>query len=286
MTHILVTGASGFIGSRLTEALRAAGAGVWALSSADGDIAGPEPFAGLEDRGIRHVFHLAARSFVPDSWADPAPFYRTNVQGTAQVLELCRRSGASLTFLSTYLYGAPQQLPIPEDHPLQPSNPYAHSKLLAEELCAFYARCFGVPVTVLRLFNVYGPGQRPPFLIPHLLHAVLHEPVIRVQDLAPRRDFVHVADVLDALLRTMEAPRAGMRCYNIGSGRSHSVGELIDALQAAAGVQKPVESAGERRPNEILDTCADISRARAELGWAPAVSLDAGLRSLIAAGSD
>ena len=181
---VLVSGASGFIGRPLTQKLERAGYSVVRHSEASGDIASCH----LPD-GAKHVFHLAARTFVPDSWSAPIPFYATNVLGTVNVAEFCRRHGASLTMMSSYVYGRPQFLPISEEHPVEAFNPYSHSKLLAEEVCRYYARQFGLRVTIIRPFNIYGPGQNGNFLVPTLLRQVLDSGAqeISIADDRPRR---------------------------------------------------------------------------------------------------
>ena len=181
--EILVTGASGFVGRRLVAALEGRGLAVKKHSDGDGDIA----TCPLPMDGVGHVFHLAARTFVPDSWKDPRPFYQTNVMGAVNVLEHCRRHQSSLTLISSYVYGQPQRLPIAEDHPLSAPNPYAHTKILAEEAARFYERNFGLSLVIVRPFNIYGPGQTGPFLIPSIVRQVLDPPVdaVRVQISAP-----------------------------------------------------------------------------------------------------
>src|SRR5581483_1233335 len=156
----------------------------------------------LPDCQIDHVFHLAARTFVPSSWADPAPFYATNVMGTVNVAQLCRSQGASLTFMSSYMYGVPQVIPINEDHPLVAFNPYGHSKLLAEDVCRFYSRQFGINVAVVRPFNIFGPGQGPDFLIPTIIAQALSREAsqISIADDRPRRDYLFVEDLVELLL--------------------------------------------------------------------------------------
>jgi GDP-4-dehydro-6-deoxy-D-mannose reductase len=280
VNSFLVTGAGGFVGRALVARLRAAGHKVLALTSQDGDIAEPDTFGRLGEREFDRVFHLAARTFVPDSWSDPASFYRSNVLGTANVIQACKSSGAALTFVSAYLYGEPGSLPIGEDSPIRPNNPYALSKLLAEELCEFHSLRDAIPTTVVRPFNVYGHGQRESFLIPSIIAQVLAGGEVRVNDLSPKRDYVYIDDVTDALERTA-AQSAGYAVYNIGSGGSISVKQLIDTVQAIAGHDGPVVSRQISRQNEIQDVVADIARARRELGWAPKVSFAEGVRRML-----
>jgi nucleoside-diphosphate-sugar epimerase len=223
------------------------------------------------------VFHLAARTFVPDSWNDPAGYIQTNVTGTARAIEYARASGAQLVFLSAYVYGVPKRLPIREDDAVEPNNPYALSKFLAEQACAHS----GIPVTVLRAFNVFGPGQRSDFLIPGIVKQVLAGETIRVKDLAPRRDYIYLDDLLSALICAMERPRAYW-IFNIGSGTSYSVADVIDIIQAAANTTLPIVCEGAPRGHEMPDVRADIARARHFLGWTPRYSFAQGIARLLA----
>lgn len=274
---VLVTGATGFVGSAIVHALQARGREVIALGGADGDIAAPETLNRFTGSGIRSIVHAAGRTFVPESWADPAAFLQTNVLGTARVLEFCRVTDARLTHISAYIYGRPETLPIPESAPIRANNPYAHSKHLAEQLCRFYAETYGLPITILRPFNIYGPGQPEKFLIPTILAQVRDGGVVEMLDLEPRRDYVFLADVVEAIL--LAEVRRGVVCetFNIGSGYSRSVRELVAEVQAVAGTSLDVRSKGERRDNEIFDVVADISAACAVLGWSPRHSLKNGL---------
>lgn len=276
---VLVTGASGFIGRPLSESLEQAGCAVIRHSDADGDIAS----CALPGKGVDHVYHLAARTFVPDSWSDPLPFYATNVLGTVNVAELCRRNGASLTILSSYVYGRPRFLPISEEHPVAAFNPYGHTKLLVEEVCRYYAQQFGVQVTVIRPFNIYGPGQNGNFLIPTLLRQVLDPDAreISIADDRPRRDYLFIDDLVDLLLRAMNPQ--GFDAFNAGSGSSVNPRELAELMLRAAGLEKPVVSRGEVRADEVLDTVADIGKAKRVFGWEPRVSLVEGLGRIVQA---
>jgi nucleoside-diphosphate-sugar epimerase len=276
---VLVTGATGFIGRPLVAALTAAGCKVEAHSSADGDIAVPPLRA---SSGVMHVYHLAARSFVPESWNDTHGYYRTNVLGTATVLDFCRRTGASLTFVSSYVYGQPLHLPIPEEHPLRATNPYSHTKILCEEQVRYYADQFGVRAVVVRPFNIYGPGQSSAFLIPMIVAQALSPEarVIEVADARPRRDYLFVDDFIDLLLRVR---RLSCGTYNAGSGSAVSVGEIVDTVNSLLEEPRRLVSRAQQRPAEVMDVVADISRARANLRWEPRTPLREGLRRTIEA---
>ena len=271
--NILVTGANGFIGSHLVPALRAAGYLVSTHSTRQGDIRNCQ----LDFEGIGHVFHLAARTFVPDSWSDPLSFYEVNLLGTVKVLEFCRSQGASLTLVSSYVYGPPVRLPISEDEPLRAFNPYSHTKILAEETALYYQRQFAVPVTIIRPFNVYGPGQDRRFLIPTILWQAIDpgQAAIEVADLNPRRDYIFIADLINLLVRTAFRREGGV--FNAGSGSSWAVGDVIALVNHFLPTPKPVRVDGPARPEEVADVVADISRARHEFGWEPRVPLPDGL---------
>jgi len=219
--------------------------------------------------------------FVPESWTDPRPFYSTNVLGTLNVLELCRRNQASLTLLSSYIYGQPQYLPISEEHPLDAFNPYANTKILAEQTAQFYVRHFGVRVTIIRPFNVFGPGQNQRFLIPTILRQALDPgiDVIRVADRRPRRDYLYIDDFVNLLNTTLEIDRPGI--YNAGSGVSTGIDEIVNVIGDITGRTKPLTSDDTGRPGEVLDVVVDISRAASKLHWKPQVSLREGITAIL-----
>ena len=280
MSKILITGASGFIGRALNKKLSALGGELILLSSAHGDItkaATLEPYAKVD---ISHMFHLAGRTFVPDSWDSPAAFYTVNVLGTTNVLEFCKSRGTAITFVSAYVYGHQRNLPIPESCKPSPSNPYALSKHLAEEICEFYARAHDLAITTLRPFNAYGKEQEQKFLVPTIIRQALTEERIVVEDLLPKRDYVFLDDLVDALVAT-RAPPKGHRVYNVGSGLSHSVKDVINVVQNVANTNKEVISKNQVRENELMDVVADITKAKNELGWQPKYSLRAGIENLI-----
>lgn len=275
--EILITGAGGFLGRALDASLRKRGITPRLWTRKDGDIAR----AKLDFPNVGQVVHLAAKTFVPDSWNEPAGFYEVNVSGTANILEFCRRQQARIIFISSYVYGRPQVLPITETHPLEAFNPYGHTKLMGEDLVNAYARFFGLKQLILRPFNIYGPGQAEHFLIPEIIRQALdpQKEVITLQDLRPRRDYLHVADLVRLIENALDSEASG--AFNAGSGYSVSVEELCEMVNRLTGHPKPVTSTGTARPNEILDMYADISRSAELLGWRPQVSLEEGLRGMI-----
>jgi nucleoside-diphosphate-sugar epimerase len=274
---VFVTGATGFVGAHLVQALRAQGRHVVTHSRADGDIAR----CPLRFDGVERVVHLAGRSFVPDSWQQPRDFYDVNLLGTANVLDACRRSNLPVVFVSSYVYGNPRSLPIAEDHPLQPLNPYSHSKILAEDAVRYYRSQFGVRATIVRPFNIYGPGQDERFLLPTIIRQGVDPAIdrITVRDLRPRRDFIHVRDLVALLIATLARVDDGV--FNAGSGASFAVGEVVAEVNAALDRPKPVECTGDERREEVLDVVADISRAGRELGWTPRVAFRDGVRETV-----
>lgn len=279
MIDAVVTGAGGFIGQALLDRLRRVeGLTVAELRRQDGDVVDAATWDRLPPASV--LYHLAGRSFVPDSWRDAAGFMITNVVGTERALAYCQRHGAALVLASAYVYGIPERLPIREDDAAHPNNPYALSKLMAEQTVEFATRYRGVRASVLRLFNVFGPGQREEFLIPSILCQVRQEMAIRVMSLAPRRDYVFIDDVVDAFVRAAHVA-SGFSRFNIGSGVSLSVADVCNAIQNVAGTTWPLRCDEIDRPEEIPDTRADIERARDVLGWQPRFSFHEGIRRMV-----
>ena len=262
------------------RALRDAGHQVLELGSRDGDISNSDTLKRFDEVPVDIAFHLAGRTYVPDAWREPVDFQRVNVIGTANVLELCRKRNIPLTYVSAYLYGIPVSLPVKETDRIEPNNPYALSKFLAESLCNFYATHFDVPVTVIRPFNIYGIGQKIHFLIPEIIAQIKAGKPIHVKDLAPRRDYLYLDDLVDGLLCTM-ASKPGYRVYNLGYGSSLSVTEIIDIIQSVAGTSLEVIGENIPRWNEIQDVYADIGKAQQELAWRPRCSFAEGVRKML-----
>jgi len=166
-----------------------------------------------------------------------------------------------------------------ESGALVPKNPYALSKFLGETLCNFYSEHFGVATVIIRPFNIYGVNQNPKFLVPTILEQALVGDEIHVQDVRPSRDYVYITDFIDAIKKVIES-EVKYDVFNIGSGISYSVEELIETLGKVVGRKLKIVSAMTKRPEEIDFTQADNSHAKAVLGWQPSCSLFDGLSDI------
>jgi len=275
--RVLVTGSNGFIGRRLVKFLRNDGFIVEEFDINKGDIS---TYA-FNYSELDHIVHLASMIFVPASWENTKSFYQTNVIGTINLLELSRKMSCPLTYISSYVYGTPQYLPVDENHPISPLSPYNHSKLLAEEACRYYSETFNFPVTVFRPVNIYGPGQNPIFLIPKIIQQTFDSSVesIEVMDLRPKRDFLFIDDFIKAIRLSFE--QTNFDIFNIGTGYSVSVAEILTTILAASGINKPYFAKGEERKNETWDVYADISKIKKQLSWVPNTSFEKGIRKCI-----
>ncbi|EKP12170.1 NAD-dependent epimerase/dehydratase family protein [Leptospira borgpetersenii] len=274
MIDVLVSGASGFIGQPLVQRLRNIGLSVFELDRKIGSVIDPLTWSDLPE--AKAIVHLAGRTYVPDSWKDSYSFINTNVIGTQNALDYAHKYNAQFVFISAYLYGRPEELPISESHRISPNNPYALSKYLAEQLCGFYSAFKNVDIRILRLFNVYGLGQREDFLIPSILKQIKTKKEIHVLDLYPKRDFIFLEDIINSIISALSF-RKGLHTFNIGSGISYSVEEVISMAQEVAGTNLPVISARSERKEEISDVVANITKAKRELGWNPKWSFRMGL---------
>ena len=274
---VLVTGATGFIGRHLVAQLENMGKQVVCVSRATGfDVTRDR----LPLKGVTHVFHLAARIGVEEAWRVPIDYLNTNALGVARVIDQCR-GRCSMTFVSAYVYGNPRRLPIRESDPVDVQNPYALSKLLGEQICAFYARFYGVPIVALRPFNVYGPGQDSRSVIPHIVEQFLDSQrrVVLVKDLAPSRDYVYISDAVEGIILASQAASGSV--FNIGSGTTYTVKEIITRVSKLSGIRKPYRAIGQKRAHEIDRTCADIAAFRKAVGWRPEISIDKGLALVV-----
>ena len=253
---IVVTGSQGFIGKRLVPALIKDSYEVTKLDLETGyDITDWDSIKTLTDFDV--IIHLAAISYVPKSYKIPREMFNVNIKGTLNMLELCRINKAKFIFTSSYVYGKPRYLPIDEEHPTEAFNPYCQSKLIGEDLCRCYNKDFGVPIIIFRPFNIYGLGQNEDFLIPMIQKQIKNDSIVKLKDSRPKRDFIHVDDVIDAYCKAVKYNKTDFEIFNLGSGTSYSVKEIAEMLVTKSGKNISIEFSEEQRENEILDTVCD-----------------------------
>jgi nucleoside-diphosphate-sugar epimerase len=277
--RVLLAGGSGFIGAAVARVLAREAISFTISDRRHGtDLSDWEQARLLP--AMDAIVHLAGPSSAAESWDEPHRFYQEHLRITLNLLELARLHRARLILGSSYVYGIPERLPIDEEHPSNPTNPYMSAKLMAEQLCAAYALDFRVPVTALRIFNPYGPGQSGAFLIPELIDGIQNG-AISLRDPAPRRDFVHVDDIAEAVLAALRYPHTGFEVFNLGSGGSIAVHELVSLAVRINGREVSIRYRSESRRGEIADVVADVSKAAAVLGWTARIALEEGIRRLL-----
>lgn len=303
--HVLVTGAGGFIGSHLVEALLRRGAQVRAfirysarsdpgllcflerqdfdaLEILAGDLRDPDAVRQAV-KGVSHVFHLGALIAIPYSYRHPVEVVESNILGTLNILLAARDLGVErlVHTSSSEVYGSALRVPIDEQHPLQGQSPYSASKIGADKLAESFYCSYNLPVVTLRPFNTFGPRQSARAVIPTMIHQALTGSMIRLGNLDTRRDFTYVSDTVDGFLKIASTPGVEGETINLGTGVDVRIGDL--AQQVIAMLDHPVEiqiEAQRLRPekSEVQRLISDNRLALERLGWSPQVDINTGLR--------
>jgi NAD dependent epimerase/dehydratase len=301
---VLVTGADGFIGSHLVEALVKAGASVRAMALynsfnswgwldgisclqdvevVSGDIRDAE-FVQTAVAGVDMVFHLAALIAIPYSYQAPRSYIDTNVTGTLNVLQAARESGTQQLLVSSTseVYGTARSVPISEAHPRQPQSPYSASKIAADALAESFHLSFGTPVTIVRPFNTYGPRQSARAVIPTIILQLLAgQQRVKLGNIHPTRDLNYVEDTCRGFLALAGCKESVGKSVNVGSGREISIGDLALLIGRIVGVEVEVVADQQRMrpgPSEVERLLSDNSLVTSLTDYAPAVTLEEGIR--------
>ncbi len=303
---VAVTGADGFIGSHLTEALLKEGHEVKALVQYNsfnfrgnlegvshprleivaGDVRDPD-FCRSFTEGAERVFHLAALIAIPYSYHAPDSYIDTNVKGTLNMLQAARVNnvGRILVTSTSEVYGTAQYVPIDEKHPRQPQSPYSASKIGADAIALSFKNAFDLPVTIVRPFNTYGPRQSARAFIPTVITQIANgERRIKVGDLSPTRDFNYVSDTCRGFMAIADSPETVGREINIATGTEVSMRETLDTIADIMGAEVEwIVDPQRLRPanSEVFRLCGDSTQIRELTGWRPEVSLRQGLEKTV-----
>jgi UDP-glucuronate 4-epimerase len=308
--NFLVTGGAGFIGSHVSERLLQAGHAVWAFDDVNSfydpgikqrnlqtleSLTRPFSFirgdlterAALDDLfasvKFDQVIHLAARAGVRPSLAEPALYQRVNVEGTVNVLEAARLHGVSKITIasSSSVYGVNAKVPFSESDPIFSAiSPYAASKLACEALGHVYHHVYGMDVAMLRFFTVYGPRQRPDLAIHKFAQLITQgKPIPVFGDGSTARDYTYVTDTVDGIIACTER-KFGYEIFNLGESETVTLSYLIELLEKALG-KKAIVDRQPAQPGDVPLTCADISKARARLGYNPQVKIEQGIPKFV-----
>lgn len=302
--NVLITGAGGFIGSHLVEALYVAGANVTALVhyNALGSI-GNLRFLDMDIRnnikieagditdsfqmnhlskGKEVIFHLAALIGIPYSYQAPSAYVNANINGTINLLEATKNNGVSKLLITSTseTYGTAIYEPIDELHPMQGQSPYSATKIGADKMGESYFRSFNLPVCTVRPFNTYGPRQSRRAVIPTIITQALYSKEIHLGSLSPVRDMLFVRDTCLGFMACGAEDKTSGETINLGTGTGFTIGEIANQIQEILGTKKPiiVEEARLRpEKSEVFKLICNAGKAKALLGWESTISLSKGL---------
>lgn len=304
---ILVTGADGFIGSHLTEMLVKKGAKVKALSYYNsfnywgwleaidclneievisGDVRDPH-FCKEITKDIDVIFHLAALIAIPYSYVAPDSYVDTNIKGTLNICQAAKENGCERVIhtSTSEVYGTAQYVPIDEKHPLQPQSPYSASKIGADQMAMSFHLAFGLPVTIARPFNTYGPRQSARAVIPTIIGQIAAgKKQIKLGDLTPTRDFNYVLDTCRGFIALAESAKTIGDVINIGSGVEISIGDTLSLIKKIMNSDVEFITDEQRlRPkqSEVFRLCCDNTKLHELTGFLPEYSLKKGLKETI-----
>lgn len=303
---ILVTGAAGFIGSHLVELLIESGYFVKAFdrynSNSDrgwlsnfnhpnfefihGDIRDYDS-VNKSVQDSEFVIHLAALIGIPYSYDSPLAYIRTNIEGTYNVLEASRNHSVRkvLVTSTSETYGSAQYVPIDEGHPLVGQSPYSASKIAADQLSLSYYKSFGLPLTIVRPFNTYGPRQSMRAVIPTIINQCLsQDSSIKLGSLHPTRDLTYVGDTCMGFLKILHSVNTEGEIINIGTNNEISIGDLVQMIMKLTKVSKPLEIDDKRirpKPSEVDRLLCNNDKLVELVNWSPVTSLESGLVTTI-----
>ncbi|MBI2598324.1 MAG: GDP-mannose 4,6-dehydratase [Candidatus Diapherotrites archaeon] len=301
--NVLVTGGAGFIGSSLVRILLEEKANVFVFDNfstgslkllqeiedrvkiIQGDVRSSDIGNIFSKNSVDVVFHLAAEPYIPSCYDRPKDFFETNANGTLNVLLAAKDSGVKrlLYFSSSEVYGSAQKNPMDETHPFYPLSTYAVSKLSAERLCFTFSHEHGLDVVIQRQFNVFGPRETHPYIIPEIISQLSSSSELSLGNLESSRDFTFVEDAVRASVALMKEDKAVGEVFNCGTKKSYTVKEIAQIIGKLMGKKNILIKTEKKRfrPMDVQKLVGDYSKLYNLTGWVPKVSFEDGLQKTI-----
>lgn len=281
MESILVTGAAGFIGSHFVASQ--AGKFKIIVPAKQFDVSDWQQVKALPDADA--VLNLAAISSIPACRQSPRECFAINAGGTVNMLEYCRSRGSRMVQASSVsVYGKPKQMPVSETHGRNPVTILGQSKLAAELACEAYATEFGLAVTAVRMFSVYGPGQGAGYMVSSFVKQALEEKRVSFEHGERKRDLLYIGDAVPALANALLLKKKGFEAVNLGSGESVSVRQVAELVAKECGLGKPFEQENSKREGEVDEIRADNSKAKKLLALKVRTTVEEGVRRIVRTG--
>ena len=276
MEKILVTGSSGFIGTQVVKRLHKLEVITDSHNSEHIDLQNRDEVMELESADL--VIHLGGKTLRKElGWSE---YFKSNILGTLNILEYCvQKKIKKLIYVSTYVYGKPQYLPIDENHPINPHNAYTESKYRGERWCEFYCKKYDLNLITLRPFNIFGESMREGFLLTNLINSVKTDKKITVVNKNSKRDFLYVDDFVDLILKIKDYD-CKFEIFNVGTGISFSFDDIIKKIENITSKKLNLNYIEDDKIF-ISDIKADISKIKVKLNWKPKIEFEVGLKKIL-----
>ncbi|MDP8293123.1 MAG: GDP-mannose 4,6-dehydratase [Candidatus Orphnella occulta] len=274
-----LSGSSGFLGGAIMSHLRSQGDVVIALD----ELVYPEGKSEEPNipENIDWVLHFGATKSIKESFLNPIHVYRSNINSTISALDIAIATKARFLYMSSYVYGEPDYLPIDEAHPTSALNPYMGSKLLGEQICLQFHQCMGISAIILRGFTFYGPQQKGEQLIPSAVESIRNLKTIVVKDPNPIRDYLYISDFVKLLEKIVRSGFSGYDVYNVGGAQGYKNLEVAEIANNIAGHSVKIHIEGKERRNDVIECYANIEKVMRDFNWRPETDLHTGLNDCL-----
>ena len=228
-------------------------------------------------KNLDWIFHFGAKTNILESFDDPFATYINNILSTVLITEYAKITNSRLLYLSSYIYGKPEYFPIDEKHPIRPNNPYMDSKWISEQACKNISNQLGISLTILRAFNIYGPGQKPGRLISDLYNNVRNNNDLDLNDPIPTRNYLYIKDFSSLLYKVLSTNKVSQGTFNLGGEGSYSNLDVAKKILSHSGKNLKINIKSVARKNDISKIIINISKIKKHFEWKPEFSLDDGI---------